>query len=475
MPVHFETTSATSSSVTSSFSIFRSRWSSASAGVLGLELTLELDERAVAELGRSLQVGVALRALGLGARLLDARLQLADAVDPLLLLLPVRGHRVPLFLEVGELLLEAGEAVLRRLVGLLAQRGLLDLELADAPLDLVDLDRHRVDLDPQARRALVDQVDRLVGQEPPGDVAVAEHGGRDERRVLDAHAVVHLVALLQAAQDADRVLDARLFHEHRLEAALERRVLLDVLAVLVERGGADRPQLAAGEHRLQHVAGVHRALGRTGADDRVQLVDERDDLALGVGDLLQHGLEPLLELAAVLRAGDHGAEVERDQPLVLQRGGHVAVDDPLGESLDDRGLADAGLADQHRVVLRAAREHLDRAADLLVPADHRVELAGARRLGQVPPVLLERLERVLRVLARDALTSADLREGGERGVTRQPGLEEDARGSRAGVARIASSRCSVEMYSSVSASASGPAASSSFAVAGEIRTSTSCA
>ena len=86
---------------------------------------------------------------------------------------------------------------------------------------------------------LVDQVDGLVGQEAVGDVAVREHGGRDERGVLDAHAVVDLVALPQAAQDADRVLDGRLADEHRLEPPLERRVLLDVLAVLVERRRAD--------------------------------------------------------------------------------------------------------------------------------------------------------------------------------------------------------------------------------------------
>jgi uncharacterized protein YjiS (DUF1127 family) len=49
-----------------------------------------------------------------------------------------------------------------------------------------------------------------------------------------------------------------------------------------------------------------------------------------------------------------------------------------GRALDDRGLADAGLADQHRVVLGAAREHLDDAADLLVAADDRIELALAR-------------------------------------------------------------------------------------------------
>ena len=168
----------------------------------------------------------------------------------------------------------------------------------------------------------------------------------------------------------------RLADEDLLEAALQRRVLLDVLAVLVERGRADHAQLAAGEHRLDHVAGVHRGVaGGAGADDGVQLVDEGDDLALGVGDLLQHGLEPLLELAAVLGAGHHRAEVQRHQALALEALRDVAGDDPLGQALDDRGLADAGLADQHRVVLGAPGQHLDDAADLGVPADDRVDLA----------------------------------------------------------------------------------------------------
>ena len=98
---------------------------------------------------------------------------------------------------------------------------------------------------------------------------------------------MRLVALLQAAQDRDRVRDGRLADEDRLEAALERGVLLDVLAVLVERGRADRAQLAAREHRLEQVRRVDGALGRAGADDRVQLVDEEDDLALGVLDLVR--------------------------------------------------------------------------------------------------------------------------------------------------------------------------------------------
>jgi hypothetical protein len=73
----------------------------------------------------------------------------------------------------------------------------------------------------------------------------------------------------------------------------------------------------------------------------VELVDEQDDVA-ALGDLLHHLLEALLELAAVLRAGDQGRQVERVDLLALQQLRHVGVRDALGEALDDGGLADAG-------------------------------------------------------------------------------------------------------------------------------------
>ena len=238
-----------------------------------------------------------------------------------------------LFLQVGELLLELAEPLLRRLVAFLAQRLTLDLELHDAALELVELRRHRVDLHAQLRRRLVDQIDGLVGQESIGDVAVRQHRRRHQRGVLELHAVMNLVALAQASQDADRVLDRRLADHHGLEAPFQRRVLLDVLPVFVERRGADGVQLAAGEHRLQHVGGVHRPFRRAGPDHGVELVDEQDDLSLRVGDLLQHRLQPLLELAAVLGAGDQRSHVECDDPLVLEPLGNVAAFDAAAPGL----------------------------------------------------------------------------------------------------------------------------------------------
>ena len=384
-PVHLATISATSLASTSSLRKRGPLAPSVAAarlllGRLGLLQRLgQLGDRAVLQLGGATEVGLALRALELDLGLLQALLDVGHGAERLLLALPLGVHGVRALALLGQRALELLAPGHRARVVVVAQRLQLDLQLHDVAVDLVDLGRLGVDLHADPRRGLVDEVDGLVGQEAVGDVALAERRRGDQRRVLDADLVVHLVALLEPAQDRDGVLDARLAHVHRLEAALERGVLLDVLAVLVQRGGADRAQLAAGQHRLEQVGGVDRALGGAGADDRVQLVDEEDDRAARVGDLLQDGLEPVLELAAVLGAGDQRADVERDDAAVAQALGHVARDDALGQALGDGGLAHAGLADQHRVVLGAAGQDLDDAADLVVAADDRVELALRRR------------------------------------------------------------------------------------------------
>ncbi len=108
-------------------------------------------------------------------------------------------------------------------VSLLEQGLALDFQLHDAPLDFVDFHGQRIHLHAQRRGGFVHQVDGLVGQEAVGDVAMRERGRGDDRGILDAHAVVHFVAVLQAAQDGDGVLDRRLANQHGLEAPLERR------------------------------------------------------------------------------------------------------------------------------------------------------------------------------------------------------------------------------------------------------------
>ena len=266
----------------------------------------------------------------------------------------------------------------------------------------------------------------LSGRKSVRDVPVGQHGSRHERRVLELHAVMHFVSLTKTAEDADRVLNRRLADHDGLESALERGILLDVLPVLVERRGADRVELAPRQHRLEHVRRIHRAFAGARADDRVQLVDEENHRARRVDDFLEHRFQPLLELATVLSSGDERAHVERDNLLVLEPFGHVLADDALGEPLDDGGLADAGFADEHRVVLGAAGEHLNHAADFVVSPDDRIELALARELGQVASVALERLVGRFRILTRHALRSPDTRHRLQDRVLRDPSLLEQA-------------------------------------------------
>ena len=93
---------------------------------------------------------------------------------------------------------------------------------------------------------LVDEVDRLVGHETIGYVTRPELSGGLDGLVRDLQAVVLLVALLDAFEDLDGVLDRGFFHQDGLEAAFECRITLDVLAELVERRSADGLQFAAG-------------------------------------------------------------------------------------------------------------------------------------------------------------------------------------------------------------------------------------
>ncbi len=64
----------------------------------------------------------------------------------------------------------------------------------------------------------------------------------------------------------------------------------------------------------------------------------------------------------------------------------------------DGGLAHAGLADQQRIVLAAAAQHLDDALELVLAADQRIDLAGLGERDQVDRVGVERALRLAAVL-----------------------------------------------------------------------------
>mmetsp|Transcript_33134 Transcript_33134/g.72240 ORF Transcript_33134/g.72240 Transcript_33134/m.72240 type:complete len:942 (-) Transcript_33134:128-2953(-) len=243
---------------------------------------------------------------------------------------------------------------------------------------------------PQAHTgaSLVHKIDSLVGEETVRDVLVSKLGSGLQRLISVGELVVGLVTLAQTLEDVNAVINGGLGHNDGLETTLKSGILLNVLAVLVKSGRADALQLATGKGRLQDVGSVDGALGRTGADESVHLVDDQDDV-IGLLDLVHELLQALLELTTVLGARNQQTHVQGDNLLALDGLGHVTGGDQLSKALSNSGLTHTGLADQARVVLGATAQNLGHTLDLLAASHHGVEPALLSLLSQVGTVLLE--------------------------------------------------------------------------------------
>ena len=373
---------------------------------LRFQLFLQLGQLAVFQLSSLVQVILTLGFLNGGIGLLDLLTQGLYLANGVLLVFPLCLHAAELILQLGQFLFQFMQAALAQGIGLLFQADLLDLQLGDAVGQIIHLAGHTVHLSLDHGAGFIHQIDGLIRQETVRDIAVREGCGGDQRIIADLHAVEHLIALLQATQDGDGVLHRGLIHLHRLEPALQSGVFFDILAVFVQRSCTDAVQLAPGQHGLEQVARVHGTVGLAGTHDGVQLINEEDDLALALLDLIQDALQALLKLAAVLCTGHQRAHVQAEHGAVLQVLGHIAAHDPLGQALGDGGLANTRLTDQAGVVLGLTGQDTDDVADLLITADHGVQLLLPGQIDQILAIFLQGVVGILGVVVGHALVAA---------------------------------------------------------------------
>ena len=287
---------------------------------------------------------------------------------------------------------------------------LLPLEHADRGGEGIDLPTGILDrggrsrlTDCHAGTGRVEQAHRLVGQLaareiPPRQLHAVHHG-----LVEDRHGMMLLERVHHASHHADRHLVIRLFDLHHLEAAGEGRILFKIFLVFSPGRGRDRPQLPAGQGRLEHVGRIPLAGLAAGPDQRVGLVDEKNDRHRALLDLIDDVLEPILKLPLHAGARLEQAQVERSQRDVFQGFRHIAGGDPIGKPFNNGRLADAGLTGEDRVVLPTTRQDIDDLPHLGLPAEHRVDLARLRAGCQIDRELIE--GRRLRRTGRAAIGS----------------------------------------------------------------------
>src|SRR4029077_343919 len=121
-------------------------------------------------------------------------------------------------------------------------------------------------------------------------------------------------------------------------------------------------------------------------------------------DGLDNRLQPLLEVATKTSPREQRAHVERIDLDTLERLRNVAVVNRERESLRECGLADSSLADENRIILASAQQHMHRALEFLLSSDQRIDLPVGRALGEVDRISVQRLRR--RHLALAVLVAA---------------------------------------------------------------------
>ena len=158
----------------------------------------------------------------------------------------------------------------------------------------------------------------------------------------------------------------------------------------------------------------------------MDLVDEEYDLSVALRHFVDDRLQTLLKFALVFRSGHESSHVEREYLLGAEVFRYVAAHYPLGQALGYGGLAGARLAYEHGVVFGASAEYLEHAADLVVAAYHRIELALTGALIEVDGILVEGVVGLLCALVGGFLAFAQLVDRGFELLVGQSGILEDA-------------------------------------------------
>mmetsp|Transcript_109211 Transcript_109211/g.273568 ORF Transcript_109211/g.273568 Transcript_109211/m.273568 type:complete len:222 (+) Transcript_109211:1190-1855(+) len=203
--------------------------------------------------------------------------------------------------------------------------------------------------------------------------------------------MVSFILGCQALEDLHGLLLRWLGHVHGLEAALQCRIFFDVLAVLIDRRRANALELPTGQCRLQQVRGIDAAplctSAATGTDESVDLVYNQDYTPVAVCHLLHNSFEPLFKVTTIASARQQQGHVNLDNDLIAECHGHATFGDALCQTMRDGRLANTCLSQEHGVVLGPATKDADRALELILASNQRVQLAFTSHCCEILAVL----------------------------------------------------------------------------------------
>mmetsp|Transcript_16353 Transcript_16353/g.34225 ORF Transcript_16353/g.34225 Transcript_16353/m.34225 type:complete len:291 (+) Transcript_16353:1740-2612(+) len=201
--------------------------------------------------------------------------------------------------------------------------------------------------------------------------------------------MVKFVTWFETTEDTDGVLGRWFTDVDLLKTTFQCLILLDVFPVLVNGSGSNASELSSGERRFEKVRCVHGSGCGSGSYYGVHLINEENNFSITFLHSVHNFLQPLFELSAITRPRNKGPHIQPDQPTLLQRVRHIPHHHPLRDPLRNGRLAHPRIPDQDGIVLRPAAQDLNGPPDLVVAADHGVQLALFGAGGEVDAEFLE--------------------------------------------------------------------------------------
>ena len=121
----------------------------------------------------------------------------------------------------------------------------------------------------------------------------------------------------------------------------------------------------------------------------MKFVNEKNNAAFARRNFTQNCFESFLKFTAEFRSCKQRANIKCNDPRSTHRLWTVTIHDALRESFCDRSLANARLANQHRIIFRPPRQDLHAPANFFITADDGIKLSVGSKFVQVFSIFLE--------------------------------------------------------------------------------------
>jgi len=256
------------------------------------------------------------------------------------------------------------------------------LEFLNFRLILRQIRRRRHILQTHPRSRLINHINGLIRQTPAGNIPAGQFNRLIKGLIRKANAMVLFITIPKTLQNLEGLFFARRLNNNRLEPPLQGSIFFHIFPILVKGRRTDAVNFTPSQSRLENIGRINCAFCSAGTNKRMKLINKENHIPR-TPNFIDDGLDALLKLPAIFRTGHHHRQIQHDQPLITKNLRHFMRGNPLSQTLDNSGLANARLTKQHRVIFRTPAKNLNQTLNLRLTPNHRVQLILRSQLRKV--------------------------------------------------------------------------------------------